>query len=72
LRNNFAFVTGSNRRDYSQLKSQTSIIILFFYILSITIADAPPPPLQIAAAPVLALFCSIHLGVTMILAPEAS
>ena len=43
----------------------------FVYIFSITIADAPPPPLQIAAAPILALFCSRTLiNVTIILAPE--
>ena len=33
----------------------TSVSIQFY--LEITIAEAPPPPLQIAAAPILALFC---------------
>lgn len=40
-------------------------------MFSITIADAPPPPLQIAAAPYLALFCLRTLiRVTIILEPE--
>ena len=35
------------------------------------IAEAPPPPLQIAAAPILPLFCpKTFIKVTMILTPE--
>src|SRR5690606_6805026 len=42
-----------------------------YCIFSITIADAPPPPLQIAAAPYLPPFCfSTFIRVTMILEPE--
>ena len=40
-------------------------------MFSITIAEAPPPPLQIAAAPYFPLFCFRTLiKVTMILEPE--
>ena len=40
-------------------------------MFSITIALAPPPPLQIAAAPYFALFCLRTLiNVTIILEPE--
>ena len=34
----------------------SSLVKIINYALSITIAEAPPPPLQIAAAPILALF----------------
>jgi hypothetical protein len=34
----------------------SSLVNSINYALSITIAEAPPPPLQIAAAPILALF----------------
>ncbi len=34
----------------------SSLVKVINYALSITIAEAPPPPLQIAAAPILALF----------------
>ena len=41
------------------------------YIASITIADAPPPPLQIPATPILPFFCfKILISVTTILDPE--
>src|SRR5690606_36603269 len=54
----------------SVVYSLCSVLYSLVY-LSITIADAPPPPLQIAAAPRFALFCSNTLiSVTMILAPE--
>lgn len=40
-------------------------------MFSITIAEAPPPPLQIAAAPYLPLFCfKTLIKVTIILEPE--
>ena len=46
-------------------------MLFIVYALSITIAEAPPPPLQIAAAPNFALFCARTLiKVTIILAPE--
>ena len=41
------------------------------YINSIIIAEAPPPPLQIPAAPIFPLFCfRILISVTIILDPE--
>ena len=44
---------------------------IFYDKRSITIADAPPPPLQIAAAPILASFCSNTLmSVMRIRTPE--
>ena len=40
-------------------------------MFSITIAEAPPPPLQIAAAPILPLFCfKTFINVTTTLDPE--
>jgi hypothetical protein len=39
------------------VKSELTTHTLYYFKLSITIADAPPP-LQIAAAPIFALFCS--------------
>jgi hypothetical protein len=42
------------------------------YSLSSTIAEAPPPPLQIPATPMLALFCfKTFANVIVILAPDA-
>ena len=53
-----------NRRHH--LKTFLKLV----YIFSITIADAPPPPLQMPAAPYLALFCfNTFINVTIILAP---
>ena len=44
---------------------------MMFYNFSINIAEAPPPPLQIAATPIFALFCSNTFSkVTKILDPE--
>ena len=45
--------------------------IIKIYKFSMIIALAPPPPLQIAAAPYLALFCfKTLIKVTIILEPE--
>jgi hypothetical protein len=61
----------SRRSSLTRISTAIRARNFFNYAFSITIAEAPPPPLQIAAAPTFALFCSRTLiKVTIILAPE--
>jgi hypothetical protein len=51
--------------------SSSEVENIKYYIFSITKALAPPPPLQIAAPPNLALFCfNTLINVTITRAPE--
>ena len=45
-----------NKEDIDILKLMVYLVNSINYALSITIADAPPPPLHMAAAPIFALF----------------
>jgi hypothetical protein len=47
-----------------------NIKLITHYILSITTAEAPPPPLHMAAAPILALFCSKTFNNVIMIPPE--
>ena len=58
----------NNTREVNKLFDDP--LLKMVQTFSITIALAPPPPLQIAAAPIFPLFCfSTFINVTIILAP---
>lgn len=75
LNEGIADITVRDKRDKGKLPAEkyTGSLLLnsnSYYMILMTMALAPPPPLQIPAAPVLPPFCfSTLIRVTMILAP---